>query len=51
LKDLFQPLLRLSGSREDISDLALRWKEAWVEFETALQRPHARLVLTAVLLQ
>src|SRR5262249_57132728 len=51
LKDLFQAVLRLSGCREDVSDLALRWKEAWVELETALQRPHARLVLTAVLLQ
>src|SRR6266542_4789468 len=51
LKDLFQPLLRLSDSREDICDLTLRRKEAWVEFEAALQRPHARLVLTAILLQ
>src|SRR5262245_13544422 len=51
LKDLFQPFLRLSESREDICDLTLRRKEAWVEFEAALQRPHARLVLTAVLLQ
>src|SRR6266511_5713431 len=51
LKDLFQPLLRLSHSREDICNLALRRKEAWVELEAALQGPHARLVLTAVLLQ
>src|SRR5262249_62347356 len=50
-KNLFQPFLRLSDPREEISDLALRRKEAWVEFETALQRPYARVVLTAVLLQ
>src|SRR5215468_6029374 len=51
LKNLFQPLLRLSDPREEISDLALRRKEAWVEFEAALQRTYARVVLTAVLLQ
>src|SRR5215467_13685535 len=51
LKNLLQPLLRLSDASEEISDLALRRKEAWIEFETALQRPDGRVVLTAVLLQ
>ena len=51
LKNLFQPLLRLSDPSEEISDLALCRKEAWIEFETALQRPDGRVVLTAVLLQ
>src|ERR1700746_1415961 len=51
LKDLFQSLLRLSDPSEEISDLALRRKEAWIEFETALQRPDGRVVLAGVLLQ
>src|SRR5262249_13883111 len=51
LKNLFQPLLRVSDSREAISELALSREEAWIEFATALQRPYARVVLMAVLLQ
>src|SRR5579862_1956198 len=51
LEDLLQSLLRLSHSGEHVSHLALRWKEAWVELETTVQRAQARLIMVVVLLQ
>src|ERR1700722_1004654 len=51
LKDLLQSLLRLSHSGQDVSHLALRRKEAWVELETAVERAQARRIAAVVFLQ